>query len=374
MSSRRRPFTLAEAAGLDNPLENSICRRDPVKNPGKHFPRTGKENRTDGGENRSDIKSSLSIGIKNSNKKPNGPAGSEAYSPPSTHQECTRAHASTVARFENVLSNRPQESPGPKSDNAIRSISLLSETSDNRPSAPIPIVTAFGVTVDLENDLLEGDDQDSVSPTLDDQESLSQRDLAPTFASENSMDVISESMLNEHAMPVEPTDVARKMEQRQKQIVYGKNTIGYFRYTRLVPRDARRKGDPSTPDKNLECSKRCWDGLVRAWRRRLHAWDPPLEAMEEEVKLMSESRGIHPAQERALALLKEQYSEELGMFDGGESNVAWIPETHDHGLVNPFDSSIPNQAELVGFVTLNHSEELPSKMARIDLVGEGTDV
>ncbi|KAJ3056220.1 hypothetical protein HK097_007703 [Rhizophlyctis rosea] len=68
----------------------------------------------------------------------------------------------------------------------------------------------------------------------------------------------------------------RRLEQRQKQIDYGKNTVGYQRYISIVPRQKRRpRIDPETPDKHSKCSKRCWDGLVRQWRRRLHQWDPP---------------------------------------------------------------------------------------------------
>ena len=39
---------------------------------------------------------------------------------------------------------------------------------------------------------------------------------------------------------------------------------------------ADRKGeDPQTPDVKTKCSKRCFDGLLRSWRRRLHRYDPP---------------------------------------------------------------------------------------------------
>ncbi|KAJ3128062.1 hypothetical protein HK098_005274 [Nowakowskiella sp. JEL0407] len=71
-----------------------------------------------------------------------------------------------------------------------------------------------------------------------------------------------------------PPAEERRLEQRQKQIDYGKNTVGYDRYRRLVPRSARQKGDPQTPDKHMKCSKRCWDGLIRSWRRKLHQFDP----------------------------------------------------------------------------------------------------
>lgn len=67
----------------------------------------------------------------------------------------------------------------------------------------------------------------------------------------------------------------RRLSQRRKEISYGKNTLGYDRYTRLVPKARRKPGHPRTPDPTLKVSKRQFDGLVRAWRRKLHDWDPP---------------------------------------------------------------------------------------------------
>jgi hypothetical protein len=43
-----------------------------------------------------------------------------------------------------------------------------------------------------------------------------------------------------------------------------------------VPTEARRErfaAHPTTPHKEAAVSKRHWDGMVRAWRRRLHLWD-----------------------------------------------------------------------------------------------------
>ena len=68
----------------------------------------------------------------------------------------------------------------------------------------------------------------------------------------------------------------RRLAQRQKQIDFGKNTIGYDRYIAAVPKaDRERMCDrhPGTPNKERVYSKRQWDGIVRQWRRRLHAWD-----------------------------------------------------------------------------------------------------
>jgi len=65
-----------------------------------------------------------------------------------------------------------------------------------------------------------------------------------------------------------------QLEQRQKQIDYGHQTLGYLRYRLLVPKDKRSRDDPRTPKKSQACSKRSWDGQIKKWRRDLHQWDP----------------------------------------------------------------------------------------------------
>ena len=71
---------------------------------------------------------------------------------------------------------------------------------------------------------------------------------------------------------------ARRLEQRQKQIDYGKNTVGYERYCRLVPKKKRRRElieteHPVTPDIQRGVSKRTFDAWIRRWRTQLHRWD-----------------------------------------------------------------------------------------------------
>ncbi|GLI71725.1 hypothetical protein VaNZ11_017031 [Volvox africanus] len=81
-----------------------------------------------------------------------------------------------------------------------------------------------------------------------------------------------------------------RLAQRQKQIDYGKNTIGYQRYLQQVPKDRRRrKGeqwlDPVTPDIHQNISKRCFDGQIKVWRRALHKYDHQEE--EQHVRPLS---------------------------------------------------------------------------------------
>lgn len=77
-------------------------------------------------------------------------------------------------------------------------------------------------------------------------------------------------------IPVKPVESdPHRLCQRQKQIDYGKNTLGYERYTEMVPRYQRTKVHPRTPDIRQVCSKRSWDGQIRKWRRLLHEYDPP---------------------------------------------------------------------------------------------------
>lgn len=84
-----------------------------------------------------------------------------------------------------------------------------------------------------------------------------------------------------------------RLEQRQKQIDFGKNTVGYQKYIQTVPRSAnakllfnnkqfvclvrweRKSSHPVTPDKHKAASTRAWQGQMRVWRRALHKFDPP---------------------------------------------------------------------------------------------------
>lgn len=91
--------------------------------------------------------------------------------------------------------------------------------------------------------------------------------------------------------PSESSSVSRKSEQetdpetlirRQKQIDFGKNTIGYDNYRRQVPKNKRKPGEPRTPPLQQRYSRRAWDGLIKVWRKKLHDWDE--ETGEKKIK------------------------------------------------------------------------------------------
>ncbi|XP_049873247.1 histone RNA hairpin-binding protein [Pectinophora gossypiella] len=64
------------------------------------------------------------------------------------------------------------------------------------------------------------------------------------------------------------------LQRRQKQIDYGKNTVGYHNYITAVPLEKHTKEHPSTPDKYTKYSRRSWDQLIKLWRKKLHTFDP----------------------------------------------------------------------------------------------------
>ncbi|KAJ3183827.1 hypothetical protein HDU87_005943 [Geranomyces variabilis] len=127
--------------------------------------------------------------------------------------------------------------------------------------------------------------------------------------------------------PANMNSEARRMEQRQKQIDYGKNTSGYQRYISIVPKNRRKRSDPETPKRETRCSKRCWDGLIRQWRRELHVWDPPAtkegEMPEWELPSMTEARStsqLNPPQE-----ILQQQSQPSGFEDPAQVRASPVP-------------------------------------------------
>lgn len=71
---------------------------------------------------------------------------------------------------------------------------------------------------------------------------------------------------------------ARRIKQRRRQVLFGKNTSGYEEYIKKIPKHKRRPRSldcPMTPDHTLDVPTKRWQGLMNAWRRGLHKFDPP---------------------------------------------------------------------------------------------------
>jgi FKBP-type peptidyl-prolyl cis-trans isomerase len=133
----------------------------------------------------------------------------------------------------------------------------------------------------------------------------------------------------------------RRLEQRQKQILFGHNTLGYMNFVRFVPISLRVRGDPVEPYIGQRCSKRSWEGQVRKWRRLLHYYDsvrhpgevPPLRrkiAAEERARIQAKKAAKkaaaaaaceHETAAAAAASKQEQHEEEDDEEDDSEEEI-----------------------------------------------------
>uniref|UniRef100_K3WMX8 Histone RNA hairpin-binding protein RNA-binding domain-containing protein n=1 Tax=Globisporangium ultimum (strain ATCC 200006 / CBS 805.95 / DAOM BR144) TaxID=431595 RepID=K3WMX8_GLOUD len=123
-----------------------------------------------------------------------------------------------------------------------------------------------------------------------------------------------------------------RLAQRQKQIDYGKNTIGYDRYCAAVPRQQRRKlVHPMTPDKTLNVGKKTFDAMVRKWRQALHKYDPPeLQNVTEEVPSAASAAMTTTASVSSVAAAADEDSD---MADLG-------PERRPHLVMSATDTPL----------------------------------
>jgi histone RNA hairpin-binding protein len=49
-----------------------------------------------------------------------------------------------------------------------------------------------------------------------------------------------------------------------------------------IHRQLRTRDHPKTPPKHLKYSRRAWEGLVKAWRKKLHTFDDPHDSLDKD--------------------------------------------------------------------------------------------
>ncbi|RLN71013.1 hypothetical protein BBJ28_00013989 [Nothophytophthora sp. Chile5] len=128
-----------------------------------------------------------------------------------------------------------------------------------------------------------------------------------------------------------------RLAQRQKQIDYGKNTLGYDQYCAQVPRYAQSGvwlgngwgkrlshevwKHPMTPDKTARIGKKVFDGRVRQWRQALHTYDPPELVQANETPA---STVVAAGRASATSSKQEASSSEQGKASSGSGAPASI--------------------------------------------------
>ncbi|PXF44840.1 Histone RNA hairpin-binding protein [Gracilariopsis chorda] len=83
-----------------------------------------------------------------------------------------------------------------------------------------------------------------------------------------------------------------RIEQRQKQINYGKNTIAYDRFIAVCPREKRKRGDPMTPLARQKCSKRSFLGQVTSWKKKVYSYVAEMDKESDEEKVLDVDDGF----------------------------------------------------------------------------------
>jgi len=187
---------------------------------------------------------------------------------------------STASNSREITLEFLDSSNGDKYDRLVREVKIKTPfkrrlSGDSRSNSPI----SFFVENENEND--HEDAQTASKSTEDDRAATSSHTTMSTGRSHAKRRRCNQQLETS----------AEVLARRQKQIDYGKNTIGYDNYIRQVPRNKRTKDHPWTPPKQFKYSRRAFDVLIKGWRTKLHCFDPPNYKGTKDECASSESTG-----------------------------------------------------------------------------------
>lgn len=142
-----------------------------------------------------------------------------------------------------------------------------------------------------------------------------------------------------------------RIQQRLKEISYGKGTREYAVYSELVPRDARNHAwryskHPATPDVYQSCSKRSFSGQVRVWRRALHAFydtHTVTGRIGRVLRRYSADEGVMGSSGNRCA--EDDSDNDNDNDDGGDDDSSRWSSSSDEGIAYRHACSTPTKAD-----------------------------
>ena len=186
------------------------------------------------------------------------------------------------------------------------------------------------------------------------------------------------------ALTAEKELTQKQLDQRNKQIQFGKNLVGYKNYCHHVPKESRDENNerhPFTPKARKSGSKRAFAGTLKAWKKALHLWD-------EEGPFNNESAasGAAPGAEKAVVVVaaaaaamtttKENEAEgdafaekKMNMFERPLRSKSWadMADSDDSDSEEDEDQTMkPPSPEFQGLRTKRKATEelLPARMEK----------
>lgn len=145
----------------------------------------------------------------------------------------------------------------------------------------------------------------------------------------------------------------QRIKHRKQQIAYGKNTLGYEHYLKVVPIARRHCEHPCTPDPYEKVSKRQFDTKVKLWRRQLHNWDAQQPSIHDNpVNHSCSCQSVHTLAEEAGVIGGASFASLLRSALGEDI----LDDDDDaHGANNPLRMSNENKGSELGLDSSSHA-------------------